>query len=88
MANKLNPKAVAFALAKVSGIIYIVCAILIAIAPEAALSLFGSMFHGINIELIAQKSISPSSTIIGFIEIVIGSLITGWLFAWFYNKIA
>ena len=87
MANKLNEKAVAYSLAAVSGIIYVVCATLITIAPEATMGFFGSMFHGINIQLIAQKTVSLGSTVVGFIEIVIGSLVTGWLFAWIYNKI-
>ena len=83
--NKLNVKAVAYSLAAVSGIFYIICAALIAIAPEATIKLFGSLFHGINIELIAQKTISLGSAIAGFIEIVFGSLLTGWLFAAIYN---
>ena len=85
MANKLSPKAAAFALAGVSGLLYLVCVILIVIAPEATIKFFGSLFHGINIELITQKSISFSSAIVGFVEILIGSLITGWLFAKIYN---
>lgn len=87
MANKLNVKAVAFSLAGVSGLLYIVCAVLIAIAPEAIMNLFGSLFHGINLELIAQKTISLGSVIVGLIEILAGSLISGWLFAQIYNKI-
>lgn len=88
MTDELNPKAIAFALAGVSGALYILCAIFIAIAPEAAISLFASLFHGVNIELIAQKSISFGSTVLGFIEIISGSLITGWLFARLYNNFA
>lgn len=88
MKEKLSPNGVAYALAAVSGILYILCAIFVAIAPDATLGLFASLFHGINIELIAQKSVSLGSTIVGFIEIVIGSLISGWLFARLYNKFA
>ncbi len=87
MTDKLSPKGLAYALASVSAILYIICAILIAIAPEATIKFFGSLFHGINIELITQKSISFGSAIIGFVEIVVGSLLTGWLFAVFYNKL-
>ena len=87
MVDKLSPKRVAYSLASVSAILYIVCAVLIAIAPEATIKLFGSLFHGINIELIAQNTISFGSTILGLIEIVVGSLIIGWLFAKIYNSI-
>ena len=87
MVDKLSPKRVAYSLASVSAILYIVCAVLIAIGPEATIKLFGSLFHGINIELIAQNTISFGSTILGLIEIVVGSLIIGWLFAKIYNSI-
>ena len=87
MVDKLSPKRVAYSLASVSAILYIICAILISIAPEATIKLFGSLFHGINIELIAQNTISFGSTILGLIEIVVGSLIIGWLFAKIYNSI-
>ena len=88
MKEKLSPKAAAFALAGVSGLLYLVCAILIAIAPEATIKFFGNLFHGINLETIAQQSISFSSAVVGFVEILIGSLVTGWIFAKMYNKFA
>ena len=66
---------------------YIICAMLIAIIPNAALALFNNLFHGIDITKIADTTFSLGTTIIGFIEVVIFGLIVGWLFAVMYNKI-
>ena len=85
MVEKLNAKIVSFSLAIFSGIVYFLCALLFAITPDGTLNLFKEMFHGVDITKIARTGISLSSTIIGFIEIVIFSLIVGWLFAAVYN---
>ena len=86
MAEKLNAKRVAYSLAGVSGIVYLICAILVAISPSGTVMVFGYMFHGIDI---SQISTTPtlSGTVIGLVEIIILALIVGWLFAKIYNKI-
>jgi len=86
MAEKLSAKRVSLSLAAVTGIISIVCAILISIAPQFTTNLFRAIFHGIDISQIS-KSITFSSALLGTIEIIVIALITGWLFAVIYNKI-
>mgnify|MGYP001616860821 CR=1 FL=1 len=86
MVEKLNAKRVALSLAIVSGVISIICALLILIAPEFTVSLFGAIFHGIDISQIT-KPITLGGAILGTVEIVILALIAGWLFASVYNKI-
>ncbi|MDO8508651.1 MAG: DUF5676 family membrane protein [Nanoarchaeota archaeon] len=86
MAEKLNEKKVAFSLAIVAGIVYIVCAILVAIAPAWTVNTFGALFHGIDISQIAKESVSLGNTITGLVEIVVLALIVGWLFAKIYNS--
>ena len=87
MADKLNAKRVALSLAVVSAVLYIVCVLLIAVAPDFTINLFSNLFHGIDITQIANTSISFGSTLLGLIEIIIYTLIAGWLFAWMYNKL-
>ncbi len=87
MNDKLNTKRVALSLAIVSAIFYIACALLIAIAPDFTMNLFSNLFHGIDITQTADTSISLGSTFIGLVEIIVYSLIAGWLFALIYNKI-
>ncbi len=86
MADKLSEKRVAFSLATVAGIVYIVCAILVAIAPAWTVNTFGALFHGIDISQIARDSVPLGSTILGLVEIVVLALIVGWLFAKVYNS--
>ena len=86
MNNKLNAKRVALSLAIVSAILYIACALLITIAPNLTIGLFGKIFHGLDITQIADISVSFGSTLIGLVEIIIYALIAGWLFAWVYNR--
>ena len=87
MTDKLNEKKVAFSLAGTSGIIYIICAVLIAIFPTGAMKAFGFLFHGIDISKISNASVTFASTILGLIEIVALSIIVGYIFTIIYNKI-
>ena len=86
MSNKLNVKKTGLTLAIVIGIVYIVCAILIAIAPTATVNVFGALFHGIDISKIAATP-TLGRTILGLVEILALGYIVGWLFAVIYNKL-
>lgn len=87
MTEKLNSKRVALSLTIVSSILYIACALLVVIAPDFTTKLFSSLFHGIDIIQIATTNISFVSVLIGLVEIIVYTLIAGWLFAWIYNKL-
>ena len=87
MAEKLNPKRVALSLAIVSSILYIACALFVVIAPDFTTKLFSNLFHGIDITQIATTNISFVSVLSGLIQIIVYTLIAGWLFAWIYNKL-
>mgnify|MGYP001614868850 FL=1 len=83
--DRLNPKRVSLSLAAVSGILSAVCALLIAIAPQFTLNLFGAMFHGIDLTKVS-KTMTLSSAIFGTVIIIALALIVGWLFAKIYNS--
>ena len=87
MKEELSPKKVSLSLAFVTGIVSIICALLLAIAPKATLKLFGAIFHGMDITKIAV-AISLGSAILGTVVAIVLALITGWLFAVIYNKVA
>ena len=87
MADKLNVKKIALSLAIVSAILYIICALFIAVAPGFTINLFSNLFHGVDISQIAKSSFSIGSTLIGLIEVIAYALIAGALFAWIYNKL-
>ena len=86
MTEKLSAKRAALSLAAVSGIISIVCALLILIVPQFTMNLFGAIFHGIDISQIT-KPITFGGAILGTVEVIILGLIVGWLFAKIYNSI-
>lgn len=85
MADELNPKAVALALAAISGAAYVLCAVLFAIAPQLILGLYSDMFHGVDIAKIARTPVPLWSMAAGFVESVVFLLVFGWLFAAVYN---
>ena len=73
MNNKLNSKRVAFSLSGVFGIVYLACAILIAVIPQGTVKIFSYLFHGIDISKIATTPTLIGTTI-GFIEILMGNV--------------
>ena len=87
MAEKLKPKAVGYALAIVSGIVSLACLLLVVIAKEFTINLFGAIFHGIELSQIAADNITIGSAVLGFAEVVVIGFIFGWLFAIIYNKL-
>lgn len=87
MGDKLKPKAVGYALASVVGIVSIVCLLLVVIARDFTINLFGAIFHGIDLSQIAADNITIGSAILGFVEVIIIGFILGWLFAIMYNKV-
>lgn len=86
MSEKLNAKRVSLSLAAVGGIVSVVCAILLAIAPKFTINLFGAIFHSIDMSQIT-KPITFGRAVFGTVEVIVIALIAGWLFAVIYNKI-
>ncbi|MEK6840648.1 MAG: DUF5676 family membrane protein [Nanoarchaeota archaeon] len=86
MAEKISSKRVAYSLALVAGIVYLACAILVAIAPAWTVNFFGALFHGIDISQIARAPVPLASTALGFVEIIVLGYLVGLLFGAIYNK--
>ena len=83
--ERLDAKKVSLSLAATSGIISVACALLIAVAPQFTVNLFGAIFHGVDLTKI-QKTMTFSDAILGTIEVIVLALIVGWLFAKIYNS--
>ncbi len=80
---ELDKNKFAMAAGAVMGVWYIICAILVAIVPDLALKLFSWMVHIVNLE--AGVPGFPE-TIYGFIEVIILTYITAYVFAWLHNR--
>lgn len=79
---ELNKNKFAFAATEVMGIWYVICALLVALVPGLALTLFSWMVHLVNL----QAGVSFPEAIYGFIEIVILTYVTAYVFAWLHNR--
>ena len=85
--GKLNTNKVGLTLAITLVIVYIVCATLYWILPETLIGYANYLFHGIDISLIADKTMTLGNTIVGLILIFISSYLIGMLFAGLYNHL-
>ena len=83
--DRLNGKVVGMTLAITSVAVYIICAVLYWIIPETLVGYANYLFHGIDISLITNKTMTFGSTIIGLVLIFISSYLIGVLFAALYN---
>lgn len=83
---KLNEKALANTSALLVGIVYIVCAFLVAVFPDLFRVIAESWFHGIDLGEIWTGA-PRGNFIVGLITAASGSWLTGWAFAWIYNKL-
>lgn len=79
---ELNKHKFSLAAAVTLGIWYVICASLVALAPGVALKLFSWMVHLVNLE----AGVAFPEAIYGFIEVVVLSYITAYVFAWLHNR--
>ena len=79
---ELDKKKFALAAAEVFAIWYVICALLVALVPNLAVKLFSWIVHLVNIE----PGVSFPEVIYGFIEVVVLSYITAYVFAWLHNR--
>lgn len=80
---ELNKNKFAFSAAGIMGIWYLICALLVAVAPELAATLFSWMVHLVNLDV---AEITWGTFFAGLVEILILSYLTGWAFAWLHNR--
>lgn len=82
---KLNEKAFANASAVLTGIVYVACYLLVALFPNLFKFVGQSWFHGIDLSLIWTGN-PTGDILLGFVTAVVGTWLTGWVFAWVYNQ--
>ena len=87
--EKINPNAAALAGGITADVISIVCLIFVAIAPIGTVtSVANSLFHGLDVSSIAVKSISLGSSVLGLVILFLLGAVSGYVFAFAYNKIS
>ncbi|MEK7078262.1 MAG: DUF5676 family membrane protein [Patescibacteria group bacterium] len=84
---QLNAKKFASAAALTVGILYIVCAIFVALWPDFAMQLLGQVAHIVNVDKFAgDVAITASGVIAGLVEVMIYAYVSSWIFAGLYNR--
>lgn len=76
------------ALAVTAGVIYIVCAIAVALFPDGTLAFFNTWVHGMDLTLVkrpAAKPLTAEEWIYGLVSIVLASYLAGALYGWVRN---
>lgn len=84
---ELQKNKFAMAGAGVMGIVYVVCAIFVALWPDFAMRLFGWLVHLVNVDKFAgDVAITAGGFIIGLVQILVYTYVVAWLFAWLHNR--
>jgi len=76
------------ALAVTVGIIYVVCAVAVALFPDGTLAFFNTWLHGVDLTLVkrpATKALTAAEWIYGFLSAVTASFLAGALYGWARN---
>lgn len=80
---ELDKNKFAMAASAVMGVWYVICAALVVIAPDLAMKLFSWMVHLVNLE---AGVVGFPESIYGFIEVVVLTYVTAYVFAWLHNR--
>ncbi|MBS3146560.1 hypothetical protein J4471_02580 [Candidatus Woesearchaeota archaeon] len=81
---KINPKQFVITLSTFIGVIYVICAILITLAPVTSMKVANLIFHGMDLTKI-PKEISFPDIIYGFIVSIISTIIFSMIFVYLWN---
>ena len=84
---KLEIQKFSVALAVTMGIIYVICAIFVALWPDFALQLFGWLVHLVNVDKFAgDVQMTVLGFVIGLLQAMIYTYVGALVFAWLHNK--
>lgn len=79
------------ALAITAGVVYLVCALAVALFPDGTLAFFSTWAHGVDLTLVKRPAAKPLTTeewIYGFVSIVVAGYLVGALFGWARNLLS
>jgi hypothetical protein len=76
------------ALAVTVGIVYVICAVAVALFPDGTLAFFSTWLHGVDLTLVkrpATKPLTAGEWIYGFVSAVVAGYVAGALYGWARN---
>ena len=84
---ELDKNKFSMAAAGTMGIVYVVCAVFVALWPDFALQLFGWLVHLVNVDKFAgDVAITAGGLIIGLVQVLVYTYIGTYVFAWLHNR--
>lgn len=88
--NRLNPVTTGLSLAITVGLLYLLCALVVAFAPGALMAALGLVAHGLNLAPLTQQvaPISLPAVLVGLLALMAYSFIAGLLFGLVHNAFA
>lgn len=87
--NRVKPFNVGAALAVTVVVTYLLCALVVALAPGAAEAILAVVAHSTNVdELFRPEQISFANVLGGTVAVGIYFFVTGVIFGWIYNRFA
>jgi hypothetical protein len=87
--NKLKPITVGMTLSATVVVLYLLCALAVWIAPGSVAAVLNLVAHSVNLAPLFQQAAEMSlpSLLGGTLVLAIYFFVTGWLFAWIYNRL-
>lgn len=88
--NRINKVGVASSLAITVGLLYALCGVVVAIAPDALGAALGVVAHGLNTTMLTQSAppMSLARFLAGLLAIMVYAFVAGYLYALVHNLIA
>lgn len=79
--------AFAMAASATFGIMYLLCAVVVALWPDFALQLLGWLAHVVNVDKFAgDVRFTMTGVFVGLIEVLLYVYVSAWIFASLYNR--
>ena len=85
---KIDKLAFANALAATTAVINVLCALAIALAPDLAMTIAQSWFHGLDLSRISSWNVTVGSFVLGLVTLTALAWGAGYGFAFAYNLFA
>ena len=81
---KLQTGPLALAAALLTGLVYLLCTIALALAPQASVAFFGTMFHW-NLAML-MVPVTWGGALVGILCLAFGAALIAAAFGWLYNR--
>lgn len=76
------------ALAGITAVLYLVCAVLFALVPDLLRLIAQTWFHGYDLSSIPAAPVTLGGVFVGLTTVTAVTWVFGYLLAWVYNKLS